>query len=82
MIRTEANRIIFEGDLGSEIRSAIACIYQISQKLGYQDIVLDFRRVTYVYASLMLPLSSYVDYYRRNHVDFSFVEPADGTLRR
>jgi hypothetical protein len=38
MIRTETNRIIFEGDLGSEIRSAIACIYQLSQKLGYQDL--------------------------------------------
>jgi anti-sigma regulatory factor (Ser/Thr protein kinase) len=82
MIRTEANRIIFEGDLRSEIRSTIACIYQLSQKLGYQDIVLDFRAATYVDANLMLPLSSYADFNRKHHVDFSLVEPADGTLRR
>jgi anti-sigma regulatory factor (Ser/Thr protein kinase) len=83
MIRTDTNSIIFDGDLrSSDIRSTIACIYQLSQKLGYQDIVLDFRRATYVDANLMLPLSSYADFHRKHHVDFSLIEPADGTLRR
>jgi anti-sigma regulatory factor (Ser/Thr protein kinase) len=82
MIRTETNTIIFDGDLRSDLRSTIACIYQLSQKLGYQDILLDFRRAKYADASLMLPLSSYAEYYRKHHVDFSLVEPADGRLRR
>jgi hypothetical protein len=83
MIRTDKNSIIFDGDLRlSDIRSAIACIYQLSQKLAYQDIVLDFRRATYVDANLMLPLSSYTDFNRKHHIDFLLIEPADGTLRR
>jgi hypothetical protein len=82
MIRAEANSIIFEGDLRSEARGALVSIFQLTQKLGYQDIVLDFSKVRYVDANLMLPLSSYATYYRLNHFDFSIVEPSDPVLRR
>ncbi|MGA7808210.1 STAS-like domain-containing protein [Bradyrhizobium sp.] len=82
MIRTETNKIIFEGDLKSEIMPAISRIYHLSQKLGYQDIVLDFSGATYADATLMLPLSSFAAFHRKHHIDFSLVEPADGYLRR
>jgi anti-anti-sigma regulatory factor len=82
MIRSEGNRIIFEGNLRAETRPALVCIFQLIQKLGYLDVVLDFSEVKYVDADLMLPLSSYAAYYRMNQIDFSLVEPADPKLRR
>ena len=82
MIYTEGNIIKFEGDLRTEARGALVSIFQLTQKLGYQDIVLDFSKVRYVDANFMLPLSSYATYYRLNRFDFSLVEPDDSTLRR
>jgi anti-anti-sigma regulatory factor len=82
MVRTEGNTIIFEGDLRAELRGALACIFQLTQKLGYKDVVLDFSKVKYVDAKLMLPISSYAAYYRLNQIDFSLVEPTDPVLRR
>jgi anti-anti-sigma regulatory factor/anti-sigma regulatory factor (Ser/Thr protein kinase) len=82
MIRSEANKIILEGNLRSEMRSALVCVFQLIQKLGYLDIILDFSGVKYVDADLMLPLSSYAAYYRMNQIDFSLVEPTDPKLRR
>jgi hypothetical protein len=81
MIRVEANRVIFEGDLRTEARGALVSMFQISQK-GYQDIVLDFAKVRYVDAKLMLPLTGYAAYYRLNQFDFSLIEPDDPILRR
>ena len=81
MIRTEGNRIYFEGDLRTT-RSALVSIFQLTQKLGYQDVILDFSKARYADAKLMLPLSSYATYYRMNQFDFSFVEPDDSVLRR
>ena len=82
MIRTENNTIFFEGDLRGETRGALVSIFQVAQKLGYQDIVLDFSSVKYVDANVMLPLSTYTTYYRRNQFDFSLIEPDDPVLRR
>jgi hypothetical protein len=64
MVRTEANRIILEGNLRADAQGALVSIFQLTQKLGYQDIVFDFSNVQYVDANLMLPLSSYAAYYR------------------
>jgi hypothetical protein len=82
MIRTESNIIFFEGDLRSDARYAVACLFQLAQKLGYQDIVLNFSQARYVDANLMLPLSSYAAYYRLNHYDFALVPPAEARLQR
>jgi hypothetical protein len=82
MVRTEGNRIILEGNLGADAQGALVSIFQLTQKLGYQDIVFDFSNVQYVDANLMLPLSSYAAYYRLNQFDFSLVEPNDPVLRR
>jgi anti-anti-sigma regulatory factor len=82
MIRSEGNKIIFEGNLRSETRAALVCIFQLIQKLGYRDVTLDFSAVKYIDADLMLPLSSYAGYYRMNQIDFSLVEPTDPKLRR
>jgi hypothetical protein len=82
MIRTEANRIIFEGNLREDTRSALVCIFQLIRKLGYQDVTLDFSAARYVDADMMLPISSYAAYYRKNQIDFSLIEPVDPVLRR
>src|SRR6202048_552810 len=82
MIRAEGNKALFEGDLRGETRSALVCIFQLIQKLGYLDVILDFSAVTYVDADMMLPISSYAAYYRKNQIDFSLIEPTDPVLRR
>jgi hypothetical protein len=82
MIRSDGNKIIFEGNLRTETRAALVCIFQLTQKLRYLDVILDSSGVKYVDADLMLPLSSYAAYYRMNQIDFSLVEPVDPKLRR
>jgi hypothetical protein len=56
--------------------------FQLTQKLGYQDIILDFSTTKNVDTNLMLPLSSYAAFYRLHQIDFSLVEPTDPVLRR
>ena len=82
MIRTDSNRIIFEGNLSSGSKSAIACLFNLVNKQGYTDVVLDFSSTTYVDASFMLPILSYVEYYRLNGTDLQYVSPADTRLSR
>jgi len=82
MVRIEGNKIIFEGNLKSDTRGAIVSVFQINQKLGYQDITLDFSKAKYVDANVMVPLSSYAAYYRYNQCDFFLIEPEDPRLRR
>jgi hypothetical protein len=82
MVRAEGNRIVFDGDLRSETRRALVCVFQLTQKLGYQDIILDFSTTKNVDTNLMLPLSSYAAFYRLHQIDFSLVEPTDPVLRR
>jgi anti-sigma regulatory factor (Ser/Thr protein kinase) len=82
LVRAEGSRLIFEGNLKSDTRAALVCMYQLTQKLGYQDIELDFSDATYVDANLMLPLLSYALYYRKNYIDFELIEPSDPKLKR
>jgi anti-anti-sigma regulatory factor/anti-sigma regulatory factor (Ser/Thr protein kinase) len=82
MIKAEGNVIHFEGNLRTETQHAMAVIFQVAQKAGYKDIVLDFSKVSYVDANLMLPLASYTAYYRLNQYDFTLIEPSDGVIRR
>jgi anti-sigma regulatory factor (Ser/Thr protein kinase) len=82
MLRAEGNRIIFEGDVRSETRWALVSVYQLTQKLRYQDIILDFSAAKYVDANLMLPLSTYAAFYRMHQIDFTLVEPTDPVLKR
>ena len=82
MIRTEANRIVFEGSLKSDVRSATVCLFNLISKSGYKDVVLDFSGVSYVDASIIMPILSYVAYYKLNEVEFSFIAPLDDTLMR
>jgi anti-anti-sigma regulatory factor len=82
LIHSDGNKILFEGSLKSDARSVLVCIYNLINKQGYKDIVLDFSSTGYVDASIMLPICSYVAYYRLNHVDFILIEPIDPTLKR
>lgn len=82
MIRTDGNKIIFEGNLREDTRSCLACVFQLVKKLGYQDVILDFSGARYVDAGMMLPLSSYAAKYRKHQIDFSLVEPNDPVLQR
>ena len=82
MVRSDGNKVIFDGDLRAEMRGALVCIFQLTQKLGYKDLILDFSGVRYVDANIMLPLSSYAAFYRMHQIDFSLIEPIDPVLRR
>lgn len=82
MVRSDGSTVVFEGTLKSDVRSALATIYNLIHKLRYTDLTLDFSNVTFADASVMLPICSYVAYYRRNQIDFALVLPTDPVLSR
>jgi hypothetical protein len=71
VVRFDGDRIIFEGDIRRDTRGSLVSIYQVINNLGYKDVVLDFLKVSYVDAGVMLPVSSYATYYRAHQIDFS-----------
>jgi hypothetical protein len=82
VVRFDGDRIIFEGDVRRDTRRSLVSIYQVINNLGYKDVVLDFLKVSYVDAGVMLPVSSYATYYRAHQIDFSLVEPEDPVIKR
>jgi anti-anti-sigma regulatory factor len=82
VVRFDGDRIIFEGDIRRDTRRSLVSIYQVINNLGYKDVVLDFLKVSYVDAGVMLPVCSYATYYRAHQIDFSLVEPEDPVIKR
>jgi hypothetical protein len=82
LVRTDGSVVIFEGNLKLDARSALVSIYTLASKLGYKHITLDCSNATFVDASVMLPICSYIAYYRFNQIDCSLMLPNDAPLSR
>ena len=76
-MRSEANHLYFEGNLSSDPLAATAALYNLIQKQGYQDVILDFQRTSFLAPSFMLPLVSTCRAYRRDKVEFEILMPGD-----
>ncbi|RUU77272.1 DUF4325 domain-containing protein [Mesorhizobium sp. M7A.F.Ca.MR.362.00.0.0] len=82
-ISTDKNVISFTGDFGeSDLQVATAAIYQITNKLYYKDIVLDFSKISKAIAPDFLPLCANVRSILHDGIDTQFIEPDDIKLRR
>jgi hypothetical protein len=81
-MQVEGNRIVFQGDLRLQTKGGLACMFQLAEVRGYQDIILDFASATYADANTMLPVSSYAAYYQLKGIDFAIKEPTDPALQR
>lgn len=77
MFKSESNRLIFSGSVGDEVLPVAAAIHNLAHKQGYQDIILDFSKATYLDARMMIPLVATARAYRIEKVDFEIIEPED-----
>lgn len=78
MIRSESNKLIFTGETGHDVLPATAALYSLINKLGYQDVELDFSASTFLSPRFMLPLATMARAYRQQKVDFEIRFPDDG----
>jgi anti-sigma regulatory factor (Ser/Thr protein kinase) len=75
-IDREDNQIIVAGPFGgSDFHHLLALIHNIVQKLGYEDVILDFSACSAAFAPAMLAVCSQVMDYRRQRVDFELRLP-------
>lgn len=74
---SEANILHFENKVSGDVLPVLAALYNIIQKQGYQDIVLDFSRATFLSSAHMLPLVTMCRSYRQQRVSFELILPED-----
>jgi hypothetical protein len=75
--RNEQNKLIFFGETGNDVLPATATLHNLINKLGYQDIVLDFSGSTFLNPSFMLPFATMARAFRQQKVDFDIILPTD-----
>jgi len=76
-VRSDGNRIYFDGRVQGDPLPGTAALHNLIRKLGYQDIVLDFRQSRFLSAEFMLPFTTMCRLYRQEKVDFEFIMPED-----
>lgn len=70
------NEIIFPEKLHlTDIDDAISCLYQAITKMGYPDVILNFRSTVMSAPEFMLALCDNIYGYRENGVGFSIIMP-------
>lgn len=80
MFWTDFNHFHFDHDVRGDPLPVIAALFNLIQKQGYQDIVLDFSRSTFISASFILPILTTCRAYRLDRIDFDLVMPNDRRL--
>lgn len=71
------NHLHFDQAAGGDPLPVVATLYNLIEKQGYQDIVLDFSRATSLAAGFLLPIIVTARSYRINKVDFDLILPED-----
>lgn len=83
MIKWDNGRIVTLGVLRSEnLRHFCAGLYQTVNIRGFSNVVLDFSMCDSVTEATMLPLMPIIANYRKDGIEFEFVEPQDESLGR
>lgn len=75
MFRSEGNKLIFADKVTEDVLPVTAALYNLIEKQKYEDIVLDFEKVTYIGPRFMIPLVTTARYYRGKKADFEIVFP-------
>jgi len=81
-LQTRENHIFVAGELRlGDYRRVLAAIHNLTHRLGYQDIVLDFERCSACFAGPILAIGATVARMRREGVDADLLLPKSGKLR-
>src|SRR6185437_3404635 len=75
VMRSEGNHIYFEGQASGDPLPTAAALYNLIRKQGYQDIILDFRKATFLAPEFMVPLVTICRNYRQEKCDFELLMP-------
>lgn len=82
LVSSDGNRIGISGELRlSGVKRVLATMHNITHKLGYQDIVLDFGDCSSAFGAAMLAIGVQAQKYLFSHVDVGLSLPRDGKLR-
>lgn len=82
MFWTEGNHVHFERDLRGDPLPILAALHNLTHKMGYQDVILDFRKAGFTSASFVLPIVTVCRKYRLEKVDFDILLPDDSKLKK
>lgn len=84
-VHKHRNRVSVEGNFSTDrdLRQFCAALYNVIEKQGWSDVVLDFSRCDAVMERVMLPIMPIIFRYRlKENIDFKLLEPLDEGLRR
>lgn len=79
-ITREDNKIIVSGEL-FDFHYFLANVHAIVEKLGYDEVILDFKDCTSAFQNSMLSVCAQVMAYRKAGISFSLIPPADGLTK-
>ena len=74
-IERQENRITVVGDL-YDFHRLLSDIHHTIERLGYQEVTIDFTACTSAFQNAMLSVCAQVLAYRQSGVEFAFVPPA------
>jgi anti-sigma regulatory factor (Ser/Thr protein kinase) len=74
---SDGNRLFFVGSVSGEFLPTTAAVHNLIKKQGYRDVVLDFRRSTFLSAEFMVPFVTTCRAHRQDKVDFELLMPDD-----
>ena len=74
-MRSELNHLYFDEKVTGSPLPATAALYNLVNKQGYQDIILDLRRCKKISAEVMLPFATMCRSYRKQKIDFEILLP-------
>jgi anti-sigma regulatory factor (Ser/Thr protein kinase) len=76
MFRSDGNVLAFFGSVSGDPLPVLAALHSIINKLGYEDIILDFEKATFVAAPFILPIVTMCRRYRLDNIDFELILPS------
>jgi hypothetical protein len=81
-IRSEGNEIFIYGKPGiQDVRWAASALYKLIDKMGYQDVILDFSNCENVFERFVLPIVCLANYYRQEYnSNFELRRPSSPSL--
>ncbi len=82
MFRSDGNRLIFSGQASDDFLPVAAALHNLVHRQGYQDVILDFSKSTYLDPRFMLPLVATARAYRIEKADFEIIQPEESKSAR
>jgi anti-sigma regulatory factor (Ser/Thr protein kinase) len=82
MFRSDGTHLYFINNGADDIFPVSAALYNLVNRQGYKDIILDFSQCTFLDVKFMLPVVTAARWYRGEKVDFELILPTDQSCSR